>query len=1110
MTKRVTVDYVNLTNSANFFHRLPAALNNIDIEDLRLNYSENFGFKVYKKRTSYRPNYTKYEIKSFVNASNKLLQIINQRRSERNESEKERFIRYENSIRICNKIAEVAECIIHNTEDFHSIKKDKAWKVLVNLPKKLDDLKTQIAILALTILETEPLNTPTINLYKNSHNLFSTACQSGEYETAKALVERGFIDVHQLDHIGSTPLANALEAGYVDIALQLIQMNSDLHHISNDGYSILMLAAQAELQEIVQLALDAHAVVNHAAKDGETALTLACTSDDSSIASLLIEAGAKVNVKIKTGFTPLLNASSYGCKETIFLLIEKGADASQFDGDGRTALIWAVKREMREVCGKLIELNANLHHVAANGENAFLIACRLGLEEVALELFSKHADIYLTKKDNYTSLMFACQNEMEILAEVLLQRNVDIHKTGKDGEQALHYACMHKSLSKIALQLIENGADVNKMTKSGITPLLAACAHKQKEPFLLELIARTDNIEAEDSEGNSSLILLCQNGMDKPAQALLDKDADIHKKNKFGSNALIYACQSNLSEIALQMLRDGADFQTRLADGHTPFTLACKNGMVRVIERLISEGSDITKKDPDGNTFLHYACKHGLKELARQSLTNSNQQDLSQKNSDGKTPLKVLLESPLWEGEAEKMRDFLGLLLNHLGFQQNEILRLTSELEDKGITALLPTLEALLLNCVHNESAVNVLEAPFLLCNLEMGKALYKKMTNDQLENSKNSLLKSHPVQYVDQFFFDLKFNFNNEHFQKGIEVIPPKPNNVVVDELLEFFDELNIQKQQRADYFDYKKMLRQTSKERIQDLREVLREFIQKVKERTDYTGTPSDDNEREQFYQTIENALCHVIHKLKLQKNLEVTRKQKRDFIVVLLEEGELCGGKIYTTAVDLYFKIVKGKNPTLENNILSSLAEFRKILFNALVPDNEQNVHDFNFLMRKIGVELGIPGAFELSNFHDPYIGMPVKTNRAKKRFFELYTPYTAIQEWLKPKLKNEGNFREKFLAFWQQNVDDSWGKDMHNDIRMEVERLKAQNASNQELEAYLESKEVILGNDQSLDEALNEMRRHAFLSDLYENLAANSFKLNSIAEMLVKHNILVEYE
>src|SRR5205807_10471648 len=120
-----------------------------------------------------------------------------------------------------------------------------AWKVLVNLPKKIDDLKARITRLSLEILETEPLDTPTINLYKNSNSFFAAACANEEYETAKALVERGLINIHQLDDIGSTPLANALETGYVDLALQLIEMNSDLHHVSHDGYSILMLAAQA-------------------------------------------------------------------------------------------------------------------------------------------------------------------------------------------------------------------------------------------------------------------------------------------------------------------------------------------------------------------------------------------------------------------------------------------------------------------------------------------------------------------------------------------------------------------------------------------------------------------------------------------------------------------------------------------------------------------------------------------------------------------------------------------------------------------------------------------------------------------------------------------------
>jgi ankyrin repeat protein len=1099
--------YIRHQNNNNFFQTLSRNLYQTenDFHDIKLEYSSKFGFKVQKERKSNSSTrFSLPRIQKFTQASTQLLKLIDQRRSDRHEDDAQRISRFEHSIKICNAIEKIAANLIKSSKNY-VVRKDFEKGILHKLhtlDKQVDTQKAKIARKTLELLETEKVKSSTIAAYKNSNHFFITACQRGALDTAERLLEIGF-NVNQADDKGITPLIGACQAGFKNLSLNLFNRGANIHATSNDGKNALLIAAEMNLYDVACPIIASDIDVNIYDNEGTTALIQACGHKDNRIAALLLENGAQVNVRNKKGLTPLLHACKTGHIRTILELIENGADFNQTDADGRSPLMWACIRKMATVAEKLIDLKAEVHASDNNQNNAFLLACEAGLEEIAFLLTSCGADVHHSSKDGNTAFLLTCKSGMKTLAELLLDQNVDVHKKNKKGESALLFACMKPALSKIALQLIEKGVDVNCKNSKGLTPLLLSLQLGNKD-VALQLLEKTQDLEARDEHDNTALIWACHNNMRDVANGLLKKGADIHTKNKFGSNALGYACLNKHESFALELLDRGIDYNIKLPID-TPFWLACRSGMAKVINKLLEKGVDYTQKDQHGSTAFHYACTNGLKDFATLILAKANEKsiNLAKKNSEGKTPLNMLLSSPLWEGKAANMREYLACILDYLGFSKNEITSINSELENLGISALLPALQTTLLQADKVNSSISLFETPFLLHDVELGKTIFKTLSHDEIQFQRKRLLATYKASFIEHFYFDLELNFEAAHFLKGQEVIPPQPQGIDLEDLVDFFDELNTNNPNSEDYFDSKALCDETGKFTLEELGDLLEDFIVKVEARTAYIGTPKDVDEREAFYQTIENALTNVVLKLNLQDNTLETRKQKRDLIIELLQEGVLCGGKIYTTSIELFYKIVKNSEPTLENLILRSLSEFRKILLKSLVSDDDQNIHEYNYIMNKLGAELGIQGARELSNFNDPF-RPNIALETIRKRFFELYTPYQVINEWLVPKLRTEGLFREKYVAYWKENAYVDFGKDMHKSLREEVQRLEGSKASQQEIGKYLESQDVFL-DKQTLDEALEGVRTHAFIAETYEDINTNLFKKNYISDMLVNLNI-----
>jgi uncharacterized protein len=130
----------------------------------------------------------------------------------------------------------------------------------------------------------------------------------------------------------------------------LLKENPDL--VSSaffDGWTPLDEAANNGYYEMAKVLVVNKADVNLKAKGGRSPLYFAVMYDHADIVKLLLESGANSNVKDENGVTPLHLAAWSGYEDEAKLLLAHEADATAKDHSGETPLDWAMKRGNKEV-----------------------------------------------------------------------------------------------------------------------------------------------------------------------------------------------------------------------------------------------------------------------------------------------------------------------------------------------------------------------------------------------------------------------------------------------------------------------------------------------------------------------------------------------------------------------------------------------------------------------------------------------------------------------------------------------------------------------------------------------------------------------------------------
>ena len=135
--------------------------------------------------------------------------------------------------------------------------------------------------------------------------------------------------------------------------------------------------------------------------------------------------------------------------------------------------------------------------------------------------------------------------------------------------------------------------------------------------FLIALSVHADT--------NQNLIAAAFKGDINTVRSLLNKGADVNRKNKYGTTALQQAVVMNHKHVVKLLIEKGADVNAKNNEGNTILINAAWSSSKDIIKLLIEKGADVNAKNNRGGTALVHAVSGGNKNAIQ--LLKQAQQD---------------------------------------------------------------------------------------------------------------------------------------------------------------------------------------------------------------------------------------------------------------------------------------------------------------------------------------------------------------------------------------------------------------------------------------------------------------------------------------------------
>ncbi|MGZ8541898.1 MAG: ankyrin repeat domain-containing protein [Chitinophagaceae bacterium] len=283
----------------------------------------------------------------------------------------------------------------------------------------------------------------------------------------------------------------------------------------------------------------------------------AIKNNDLAEVNSLLNKGVSVSGVDDDGDNVLMYAALYSTVDCLKLLLQKGADPNAKNKLGETAIMWCSNDI--EKTKLLLDYKAEVNTKTNEGNTAFLVACVGNAQHEMIKLYLQNgADPLLKNNRNHTSLMRVAIYGDTSSARLLLSKGVDVNAKKGAAETALFYAI--KSGNKgMVLWLLANGADANVKDSYQATALSYAVIVNDMD-MVNALLEKTKGLNEQDIDGMSILMWAVYSEYDNPAiiQALLDKGAALHLKDKKGNTALGWALKKGNTPTVSLLRRAGA------------------------------------------------------------------------------------------------------------------------------------------------------------------------------------------------------------------------------------------------------------------------------------------------------------------------------------------------------------------------------------------------------------------------------------------------------------------------------------------------------------------------------------------------------------------------
>ena len=468
--------------------------------------------------------------------------------------------------------------------------------------------------------------------------------------------------------LAESQLADLLQDGRRDAALELIEQGADVSASQGDGTTPLHWAAYRLDAELARLLLDRGANADVKNRYGASPLAEAVKAANSELVEMLLDAGAEVDSPNMDGQTTLMIAARTGSVEVAKLLLARGADVHARElWREQTALMWAAGGAFPELTRLLLDHGADpTARAAANdwgaqitsepraqyrptgGLTPLLYAARAGCAQCVRDIVAAGEEADRPTPDGVTALMLAIDNYELDTAMALLDLGANPHYADWWGRTALYLAVDVNSYvprepahprSKaatgldLARRLLAAGVEVDAqlnmhrpgrggnsarftdyLLTTGATPLLRAAITHDYEAMRALLEAGAE-VDLPNVMGVTPLMAAAGVGVRNinfGANRSPDFEADPEIEDKvIASLEILIAAGADIDA----RVTDTQSRTARIArptaitdrDGQTALYSAAGRGWARVVSYLIEQGASVDIVDARGRSPLDEA-----------------------------------------------------------------------------------------------------------------------------------------------------------------------------------------------------------------------------------------------------------------------------------------------------------------------------------------------------------------------------------------------------------------------------------------------------------------------------------------------------------------------
>lgn len=205
----------------------------------------------------------------------------------------------------------------------------------------------------------------------------------------------------------------------------------------------------------------------------------------------------------------------------------------------------------------------------------------------------------------------------------------------------------------------DNGEGLREQITSGTLTLQAAIdkyaenAAEYDKPNIIRALLDSGMDVNLDINGDSLLFIAAAEASVNAVKLLIERGADVNKKNEQGDTPLLVACNAsfvgnddqiaNLVTVVHDLIEEG-EANPNIVDilGNSPLMVACKTGLTAVAILLVDyDDVDVNLKNNEGNTALIIASEKGNVDIVRELVSAGVNADKTITNNAGKTAYDV-------------------------------------------------------------------------------------------------------------------------------------------------------------------------------------------------------------------------------------------------------------------------------------------------------------------------------------------------------------------------------------------------------------------------------------------------------------------------------------